>query len=222
MIANNISAINLNTYGKRKFSDNNLHSKKHIHFGYSPKSGLIKKGADFFVNGLDNLLKKPDTVGQFASNVINYGGKLILAPLMIFAGSKLTDEDNDSIKSSMLLEPVDAVISFGMATAFGLAANKIIGKAAELGKLGEFYTKKAHIKELKNISTLAMTALAIPVSAKLLSWALPKIKTRVVGVEIDGKLHADMYATKLNHYGVFAESLRPMFGTLTGGGKKHD
>jgi len=215
MLNNNIKIFNTGSNGNRKSLSKYAQQNKQIKFGLSLKSGLAKKSADFLVNEVDSLLKKPEGLGQFSSNVINYGGKALIAPLMILAGSKYTDENKNSIKTSMLLEPVSAGITFMMATSFGFVANKVIGKMAELGKFGEFYTKKAHIKELKNISTIAMTALSIPVAAKLISWALPNVKSKIAGKEMSQNLNADMYSAKLDRYSVFAETLRPKFGNLT-------
>lgn len=197
--------------------------KKQVNFGSSSKSGLLKQSADFFIDGLDKIIGREKGIGQFGSNVINYAGKALLPPLMILAGSHFTDEKDESIKSQMLVPPLDAAITFGLAGVFGFVANKIVGKAAELGKFGDFYKQADHLRELKSMSTLGMTLLAIPIAAKILSWSFPKVKSEIDGIEVPGKLYSDLYAAKFDKnsdYAIFAQSLRPEFGSLTGGDRK--
>lgn len=227
MLTASTHTINKNLQGNLFTQGNSMQQKKQINFGYAPKP-LLQKSKGFFINYLDNVLKNEKGVGQLASNVINYAGKAILEPAMILVGSTFTHEDKDNVKSNMMIPPVLAGITLGLSSMFGFIANNFIGTAAKTGKLGEFFTREANIKELKSHSHLAMTFLAIPVAAKLLNWALPKLKgydaEDYKEKPIPETIYSNLYATRLSdrdNMKVFAESLKPNFGNLTGGTRKH-
>ncbi|OGI00567.1 MAG: hypothetical protein A2Y25_07680 [Candidatus Melainabacteria bacterium GWF2_37_15] len=189
----------------------NNYYKKQINFGATRKPELVKKVTGFFIDNIDKILKKG--INQTSSNIINYAGRALFPPLMILAGSKFTHEDEDSIKYSMLLSPLNACFSLITTLGVTLIGNKFVDKAAKRGFLGEFFRNNAqHLSELKNISALSMTFLAIPVTAKLLSWSLPKVMR---------KIDDDIPIPQNLNFNIYAQNLKPQFRHLTGENRKN-
>jgi|GEM_PF-4852824 len=194
------------------------------------KSGLAKRAGSFvkkvfkriLVRPLRNLESRKDINQNFA-NAINYGGKSLISPLMILAAAPFTDEEDKSIKYSMLMQPLQAGLAFASSLGLSILANKSLKKFAEKGtlgkaidpRLGEFFKNEAHFKQFKSYTTAAMTMIAIPFTSALLVWSLPKIMKKINHDTPDKIVHRNMYAEDINATKTFAGSIRPEFGLLT-------
>jgi len=156
---------------------------------------LLTKAGAFFKKTYFNALNKE--MGQNTSNFINYAGKALISPLIIFAIAPFTDENKESLKNAALLHPIQAVLSFFTAIGSSFAVNKILDIRAKKGillktidpELGEFFNSntlkgKQNLAKLKNISTLGLTVAAVPISGMILNAVLPYIikNTRINGL----------------------------------------
>jgi len=179
------SNISKKTKGKRSFSQKISFGKVKMNT-LAEKPCFFNKAGMFFKKTYHSVLKKE--IGQNTSNLINYAGKAIISPLMIFAIAPFTNENKESIKHSALLHPIQAVLSFATAMGSSIIANNILDNKAKKGTLGNFIdpelgkffnsaTKigKENLSKLKNISTLFLTVVAIPITGILLNTILPKL-----------------------------------------------
>jgi hypothetical protein len=184
------------------------------------KSGLSKR-AGFFIN---NLLK--NGVGQNTSNFINYSGKALLTPLMILTAAQFTNEKKSSVKCQMAIEPLEALTVFSSVAGASLLVNKELDKQAKKGTLGNFMDKrlgnffdvvknpagKQNLIQLKILSTIGLTFLAIPITSLIVNWILPKIIKKVHPNAPSRRGHS-MYSHRFSS--VYASNLNPGFGKLT-------
>ncbi len=199
--------------------------KKQISFGsagnFISKSGLLKRTGFFIRRALDRILAKG--VDQNFANAINYGGKALISPLIILGASAFTDEKKDSIKYSMLMQPLQAGLAFVSSLGLSLLAGKALDKAATKGTLGNFidptlgafFKNPAHLKQLKSITTTALTAFVIPVTSAILFWSLPKLMKKIDRTKPSEMVHSELYAQRLNEKTIFCQGLKPAFGMLT-------
>lgn len=172
--------------------------QKHVSFGSADKSGVLRKMPDFFIDGFNSILK--NGMGQTASNIINYTGKALLPPLMILAGSQFSDTDEEAIGYSMLMPPVKAGLSLVTAVFTSFIANRFVEKAGKKGMFGAFFKQPDNLKELKNMSTLGMTFMALPLASKILGWALPKMMKKIKGITDGESVTRNLYAEGLFAY----------------------
>jgi len=166
---------------------------------------LLKRAGLFFKKTYNSVLEKE--IGQTASNLINYTGKAIISPLMIFTIAPFTNEKKDSIRNSAVLHPIQAVLAFASSLGASVITNKILDHQAKKGTLGNFIDPelgnffnpaktngKNNLAKLKNISTFFLTIIAIPFAGILLNKILPKIiktdKTNQENHAKKGKLYA--------------------------------
>lgn len=219
--ANKLSQVRHKIPQKRPFS-----KQQQISFGSAgnviSRSGLFQRAGFFIKGALDKTLK--NGVNQNFANAINYGGKALISPLMIYAAAPFTKEDEDSIKYSMLMQPIQAGLAFASSLGLSFLANRAFDKAAKKGTLGnfidptlgKFFQNKAHLDQLKSKATTLLTAVVIPASSAILFWALPKIMKKLdKETPPPVKMHADIYAKGLRDNNIFASGLRPEFGMLT-------
>jgi hypothetical protein len=175
--------------------------------------GLLKRAGSFFKKTYNNILEKE--IGQNSSNLINYVGKAVISPLMIFTIAPFTDEKKDSIRYSALLHPIQAILAFTTAIGTSLAANKILDHQAKKGTLGNFIDPELgnffnpaikngskNLSKLKNISALVLTVAAIPVTGIILNKILPKMIKSTKELPPQETASGSAYAKKL----------RPEFG----------
>jgi hypothetical protein len=163
-----------------------------IYFGQNSQKTL-KKPAFFKRVGLflqkkyEQVLNKE--ISPNLSNTINYGGKALLSPLMIMAAAPFTDEKKETVWYSAIINPIQAGFALITSIASSFAANKFFDKHAEKGELfkaidpelAHFFDTvknpqgKQNLGKLKNISTIGISLLTIPVTGLVLNWLLPKI-----------------------------------------------
>jgi len=192
---NNITPYSPRTFTRKQSSFGISHTVK---LNTSPC--LANKAGTFFKKTYSSALNKE--MGQNTSNLINYAGKALISPLMIFAIAPFTDEKKESIKNSALLHPIQAVLSFVTAIGSSIAVNKVLDSRAKKGillktidpELGKFFDSntlkgKQNLAKLKNISTLGLTVAAVPISGLILNAVLPYVikSTRVNGQENEDK-----------------------------------
>lgn len=140
----------------------------------------------FFRRKYDNFLNKE--IGHNISNTINYGGKALLSPVMIMAAAPFTEEKRETVWYSAIINPIQAGFALLTSVTASFAANNAIDHYAKKGtlfsslepKLGDFFNPakeygKQNLGKLKNISTIGLTLLTIPVTGLALNWLLPKI-----------------------------------------------
>lgn len=212
---------------RANIAKNRLIPQKQVSFGsagnFIARSGLFKKAGFFIRKTLDAVLQKG--VDQNFANAINYGGKALISPLMILAVAPFTDEKNESIKYSMLMQPLQAGLAFATSLGLSIITNNAMAKAAKKGTLGNFihpslgpfFKNEAYFKQFKSISTAVMTALVIPITSAILFWSLPKLMKKFSPDKEEPSTmpHSGIYAQRLNDRKLFCEKLRPEFGMLT-------
>lgn len=219
-------STNLVGANEDKFSQPRLKHKKQISFGSIKntvtKPGFLGKTGFFIKKVLDKTLQ--NGVSQNFANAINYGGKAIISPLMILAASPFTDEKEDSVKYSMLMQPVQAGLAFASSLGLSILANRAFDKAAKRGNLGKFidpalgkfFQNEAYLRQFKGVSTAVMTAVVIPVTSVILFWSLPRIMKKLDKDEPASAMpHKNSYAQKLSEQKLFSAKIRPEFGMLT-------
>ncbi len=200
-------------------------NQKQVSFGSAGKfvkSAFFERAGFFIKNVLTKVKEKG--VDQNIANAINYGSKALISPLMILSVSPFTDEEEDSIKYSMVMQPIQAGLAFASSLLLSILANRAFDKAAKKGTLGnridptlgKFFQNPEHLKQFKSMSTAVMTALVIPLTTAILLWSLPKImKTLGKDEPPSSMVYSGLYAQPLNEASLFSRKLRPEFGMLT-------
>ena len=148
--------------------------------------GFLRKTWLNFLKTYNSVLEKE--IGHNSSNLINYSGKAIISPLMVFAIAPFTDEKKDAIRNSAILHPVQAFFSFVTAITTSFAAGKVLDHQAKKGTLGNFVDNELgnffnpamkngskNLSKLKGLFALFLTVLTIPLAGIVLNEILPKI-----------------------------------------------
>ncbi len=182
------------------------------------KPDFIKSAGLFFRKKTAALLNKG--IDQTGSNVINYGSKAIITPMIILGAGRAIKEKKESIKASALMNSIQGVLTLASATIISAATNKGLNKAAKKGKLGNFIdpelgkffnpiteTGKKHLSKLKSIATIGITIAAIPVTSELLNRILPKLINKRKEPEINPYV-SSVFSTFGSNENIFEKKLK--------------
>jgi len=176
------------------------------------KPGLLKRAGLFLEKNCKKFLE--NDANPFVLEIVNFGSKIILSPLMILGIAPFTrnwKEDKDSIKASALMHPVQAGLTLSFATLSSIVANKSISHYARKGTLGKsidtdfayfFNTIKnphglENLNRLKSSVTFFLTLAMIPLASKALDAVLPKILSDKKYIQSPDKTLDSIYARKL-------------------------
>lgn len=181
-----------NTFSQK--NSNFYRNQDKIHFGKNiPKPqplispGLLERAGLFLQKKYEKVLNKE--ISPNLPNIINYGGKAIFSPLMIMAAVPFTEEKKETVWYSAIINPIQAGFALITSVASSFAANKFFDKHAEKGELfkaidpelSHFFDTvknsqgKQNLGKFKNIATIGLSLLTIPLTGLVLNRLLPKI-----------------------------------------------
>ncbi|GEM_PF-4778551 len=177
------------------------------------KPGLFKRAGLFLERNCKNFLEGDSN--PYVLDIVNFGSKIIISPLMILAIAPFTrdwNKDKDAIKASAILHPIQAALTLTFAIVSSLITNKVIDKFARKGTLCKPIDPEfAHmfdpirnkefgaenLGKLKKLNTVAFTLLMIPVAGKILDSILPRILKDDKHIKSSDRVLDSIYARKL-------------------------